>query len=344
VDSRNLVATAAGFVVAAAVLGALAYFVGAGDVLAAIREARLPYVAAVGAAILAWVCLWGAGLRTVLAAVGTEIPLRDAILVNAGAAFANHVTPFGQAGGEPVAAWLLSDVSDADFERALAAVASFDTINVVPSLSFAAVGLAYYASVATLGTRFRLIGAGIGGLALVLIAGLYVGWNHRAAAEALLAQIVVPPARAVGRIVPRFDPPTAASIEARIERFAGGISRVATDRSRLALALGFSTAGWLVQSLGLWLSFEALGAPIPGYVALFVVPLGTVANVLPTPGGLGGIETVQVTLLVTATTVAAATVTAAVAIFSVGGFFLTTTVGAAAVAVLQARERRSVLP
>ncbi|MFB6121769.1 MAG: YbhN family protein [Halobacteriaceae archaeon] len=342
-DSRNLVATLAGFVVAAAVLAALAYLVGIGDVLRAIGRADVGWVALVGAAILAWMCLWGAGLRTVLAATGTEIPLADAILVNAGASFANHVTPFGQAGGEPVAAWLLSDVSGADYERALAAVASFDTINVVPSLSFAAVGLAYYASVSTLGTRFRLIGVGIALFALVLASALYVGWHHREVAEALLARLVAVPTRALGRVIPRFDPPSAADVEERIERFVGGIERVASDRGRLGLALAFSTGGWLVQSLGLWFAFRALGVPIPGYVPLFVVPMGTVASVLPTPGGLGGIETVQVALLV-ATGTAAATATAAVAIFSVGGFFLTTTLGAASVAALQARERRSVLP
>jgi uncharacterized protein (TIRG00374 family) len=339
VDSRNIAATLAGFAVAAVVLGALAALVGAGEVLAAIGRARTGYVALVGAVILAWVVLWGAGLRTVVAAVGTDVPLRDAVLVNAGAAFANHVTPFGQAGGEPVTAWLLSDVSGAEFEDALAAVASFDTINVVPSLSFAAVGLAYYATVTTLGARFRLIGVGMGLFAALLAAGLLVGWRRRDAVEALLVRVAGPPIRLVGRVLPRFDPPSPAVIEDRIEGFLHGIERVATDRDRLALALAFSTAGWLAQSLGLWLAFQALGTDIPGYVPLFVVPMGTVANVLPTPGGLGGIETVQVALLVTATGVAAATVTAAVAIFSVGGFFLTTTVGAAAVAVLQTRRQ-----
>jgi uncharacterized protein (TIRG00374 family) len=336
VDRRNVLATLVGFAVAAAVLGVLAAVVGVADVLAALGRADAGYVALVAGAVLAWLCLWGGTLRVVVAAEGGEIGVVDAVLVNAGAAFANHVTPFGQAGGEPVAAWLLSDVAEVDYERAFAAVASFDAINVVPSLSFAALGLGYYATVATLEARVRLVGAGVAAIAVALAAAVYVGWRHRATAERVLARLVAPPARLVGRAVPRLDPPGAADIEAHVEEFAAGIERVASDRERLALAVGLSASGWLVQAAGLWFALQSLGAAVPPYVPLFVVPMGTAAGALPTPGGLGGIETVQVTLLA-ATGVAAATATAAVAIFSVGGFLLTTTVGAAATAALQAR-------
>jgi len=119
--------------------------------------------------------------------------------------------------------------------------------------------------------------------------------------------------------------------------FVTGIERIATDRRRLALALSLSALGWAVQAAGLWFAFRALGTTIPPYVPLFVIPLGAVAGGLPTPGGLGGIEAVQITLLAAATTVAAPTVTAAVAISRVGGFFLTTSLGAAAVAALKVR-------
>lgn len=343
-NRRNIGATLAGFGGAAAILGLLAFFVGAADVLAAIERAQIGHVALVGTAIVAWLCLWGAGLRAVLAGVGADISAADAVLVNAGAAFANHVTPFGQAGGEPVAAWLLSDVSTADFEQALAAVTSFDTINVVPSLTLAALGLTYYASVATLDGRVRLIGLGVLVLAIVFVAALSLGWRRRAAVEAGLIRLAVPPVRVLQRILPFLSVLDADAIADRVTEFVASIERVASDRRRLAVALAFSTAGWSVQAVGLWVAFHALGAGIPAYVPLFVVPLGTVASILPTPGGLGGIETVQVALLVAATDVAPPTVAAAVAIFSVGGFFLTTTIGAGAVAALQSRERSLRLP
>ena len=120
------------------------------------------------------------------------------------------------------------------------------------------------------------------------------------------------------------------------------IDRAAAQRQFLLVLGGlvaFSAGGWGVQVAGLWVALEAFGATVPPYVPLFVVPLGTIASALPTPGGLGGIETAQVSLLALATDVPAAMAAAAVAVFSVGGLLLTISIGAAAVVVLQARKR-----
>ena len=337
--ARNVGATFAGFGVAAVILGLLVYFVGADAVLDALGRSRARYAALVGVAIVAWLCLWGIGLQVVFAAVGAEISSVDAVLVHAGTAFANHVTPFGQAGGEPVGAWLLSSVSGTDVERSLAAMTSFDAINVVPSLTFATLGLAYYASVTTLGERLYAIAVGLVVVVSAFATTLVLASRHRDIAKASLLRVAVPPIRTLGRVLPGVEGSGVTAVEERIEGFVGAVGRVSGDRRRLAVALGFSTAGWAAQAAGLWVAFHALGTSIPVYVPLFVVPLGTVASVLPTPGGLGGIEAVQVTLLLAATDVAAPTVTAVVAIFSIGGFFLTTSLGAAAVAVLRVRAR-----
>jgi uncharacterized protein (TIRG00374 family) len=339
VHARDLAATAAGLLVGLAALVALSVVAGGPAVIAALSGAVPGLVALVAAAILAWLCLWGLALRAVLAALGTEVRAVDAVLVNAAAAFANHVTPFGQAGGEPATALLLSAVGEPPFERALGAITSFDVLNVVPSLSLAAVGLAYYGSVAALGVRLRTVAVGLA--AVVVLAPLVAGfaWRRRRGVEAVLVRLLTPPARVVGRPLPRVEPPARAAVAGRVEGFVGALEAVAGDRRRLAVALSASTAGWLAQVLGLWLALRAVGAHVPLAVPLFVVPLGTVGAALPTPGGLGGIEPIQVGLVTAATTVAVSTVTAAVLLFSVGGFVLTTSVGAAAVTVLGVRTR-----
>ena len=124
-----------------------------------------------------------------------------------------------------------------------------------------------------------------------------------------------------------------------IGRNTQGVRLISLDEGDVVALLAFSAAGWGVQAVGLWLALQALGASIPVYVPFFVVPLGTMASVLPTPGGLGGIEAVNVSVLVVVTAVPPATLAAAVTIHSVGGFLLTTTVGAAAATVLRVRGR-----
>ena len=336
---RDLVASAVGLAVGLAVLAALAAVAGGRAVLDALGGARPGLVALVAAAILAWLCLWGLALRAVLAALGTDVGTVDALLVNAAAAFANHVTPFGQAGGEPATALLVAEVGGTPFERALGAITSFDVLNVVPSLSLAAVGVAAYATVAALGVRLRTVAVGLAVVAVAapLVAGL--AWRRRRALESTLVGVLTRVARAAGRHLPRVRPPDRSSVAARVEGYVAAIEAVAADRRRLVVALAASTAGWLAQVVGLWLALRAVGAVVPLYVPLFVVPLGTVGAALPTPGGLGGIEPIQVALLTATTTAATAPVTAAVLLFSVGGFILTTSVGAGAVAVLGVRTR-----
>ena len=336
---RDLTATLAGFVLAAVILLGLASVVGIESVVAALGDARPLLVALVGVAVIAWLGFWGAGLWVILAAVGETVSPADAVLVHAGAAFANNVTPFGQAGGEPVAAWLISDLSGGPYERSLAAMTSFDTINAVPSLCFALLGLAAYALESVVGDRLRALAMGVSALTLALSLLVALAWRYRRGVEAWLVRIVVPVVRALAGLLPGVTPVDAAGVTGRIERFVASIERVAVDRPRLALAVAFSAAGWAVQAAGLWIALGAFGATVPPYVPLFVVPLGTIASALPTPGGLGGIETVQVSLLTLATDVPAATITAAVGVFSVGGLLLTVSLGAAAVTVLQARER-----
>nr|WP_303647064.1 flippase-like domain-containing protein [Haloarchaeobius salinus] len=328
-----------GFAIAAAVLLALAYLVGTGEILDALRRANPARVVLVPLAIFAWLCLWGVSLRVILAAVGVEISIVDAVLVHAGAAFANHISPFGQAGGEPIAAWLVTETSDAEFERALAAMTSFDTINVVPSLLFALVGLGYYAVQAVLVQQIQYLAAGLLLLAVALpvLGGLV--WRKREALERRLVGVLVPPLRFVDRVLPKVSLPGRAAIERMVEEFFVGIERIATDRRRLVIAVVLSASGWALQAAGLWFAFWALGIVIPPYIPLFVVTLGAFAGALPTPGGLGGVETLQITLLVATTTVVAPTITAAVAISRVGGFFFTTSVGAAAIGILKLRTK-----
>ncbi len=337
-DARNLLVLAAGLLAAVLVLAVLTALVGVDNVLADLGRADLRLVAVVAGTILAWLVLWGISLRVVLAAVGARISVADAVLVHAGAAFANHVTPFGQAGGEPIAAWLLSDVSGAPFERSMAAITSFDVINVIPSLTFAVVGLMYYSAVATLGTTVRWLAAGVVVLVVAVPVAGVTAWRRRESVRAGVARVVTPPARAVARLLPRVTAPTRESVEGRIGRFFAGLESIATDRRRVTAALALSGSGWLVQAVGLWVALRAVGVTVPPYVPLFVVPLGTIAGALPTPGGLGGTETVQVVLLTATTAAAESAITAAVLIFSVGGFLLTTSVGAASATVIKLRR------
>ncbi|WP_435067551.1 lysylphosphatidylglycerol synthase transmembrane domain-containing protein [Haloplanus sp. C73] len=336
-------ATILGFAGALVVFAILFTVAGVDDLVSNLRNADLRLVGLVFLATLGWLAAWGFSLRTVLDVLGVSVSIPQAFLVFTGAMFSNNVTPFGQAGGEPITALLISRTTDTEYETGLAAIASVDTLNFVPSITIALIGVAYYVTETTLGTNRRLE------LALVAVAVLavgvpslvYLGWQHRYRIEARVVGVLTPVIRAVAKRAPRVPVPTVGGIEHRINGFFRAIERVAANPRGLALALGLSAIGWFFQMLGLWLAFQAIGTPIPLSIALFVVPIGAIAGVTPLPGGAGGIETVLVVLLVAAPlpAVTEPIALAAVVVFRGAVYWTPTVLGGLVVTVLGLRSR-----
>jgi hypothetical protein len=298
----TLRATVVGFAAAVAVFAVLFTLVGVDDLVATLRAAETGAVALVVVATLAWLLAWAVSLYTVLGMLGVDLSYPSSFLLFSGATFANNVTPFGQAGGEPITAFLISRVTDAEYERGLAAIASVDTLNFVPSITIALLGAGYFATEVALGANRSVLAAvgGVVGLAVVVPSLVYLGWRRRYGLEARLVDGLTPVIRVLARRLPRVPVPTPEGIEDRIDGFFRAIERVAANPRRLAVALAASTVGWLCQTLALRAAFEAIGVSVPLSVVFVVVPIGAIAGVTPLPGGAGGIETVLVLLLLAA--------------------------------------------
>jgi len=326
---------AIGFVVAAVVLAVLVGSAGIDGVLEALGALRGPTLGVLAAIAGGWLAAWGLGLRTVLGTLGIPVNPGRAVLLYATAAFSNNVTPFGQAGGEPLAALLLSRATGARYERCLAAIASLDALNFVPSIALGLLGLSYYAFAFTVGDRVVALSAAAVALAVVVPSVGYVLWRRRTAVQRAVVAAVAPVVGSVGRFIPRYTPPPAPEIQARIEGFFGGIERVAGDRAAVVATLGFSTAGWLCMVAVLWVALTALapGRPITLFAAaLIAVPAGGFAAVTPLPGGLGGVEFIVVAVVVPITGLTAGTATAAALVYRGAVYWLPTLVGGGAAA------------
>jgi len=299
-ETDQLKTTLVGFVAAIAVLAVLLYFVGVGDLLRYLREAELSTVGLVVVVTVGWLFAWGMALHTVLDVLGTAVSPLKTFLVFAGATFNNNVTPFGQAGGEPVTALLISEVTDTEYGTGLAAIASVDTLNFVPSITLALLGMGYFATGTTFNTRLESAAIVVVGLTVAVVGALVFGWRNHERVEAAVVTAAARLSRVAGTYVPRLSDPGRAAIERRVGHFFEAIERVATNPRGLALALGFSALGWFLQMSGLWLAFQAIGEPVSLAVVMFVVPIGAIAGMTPLPGGAGGIEAVLVFLLVAA--------------------------------------------
>ncbi|MFB6138794.1 MAG: YbhN family protein [Halobacteriaceae archaeon] len=332
-----------GFLAAAVVLGLLVGVVGTGEVVAAFAALDARYLALVAAVGLGWLAAWGMALRTVLGALGVSTTRFRAVLLYASAAFANNVTPFGQAGGEPFSALLISRSTGSAYEDGLAAIASVDTLNFAPSIALALVGVVYYVTQFAAGGRDVLYVTGVVvALAIVVPSLVYVAWRYRMTIREFAVRTVGPVLHTVGRVLPRVSPPTPQTLRERVTGFFSSVERVADDRGRLALALAYSTVGWLcmISALGFTLVAVGGGGAHLFAAALVVVPLGGLASLTPLPGGLGGAEFAIVVLLVPITGLSAETATAAALVFRGATYWLSTVLGGGAAAWLEGAGRR----
>jgi len=321
---RTLTVGAAGTV---AVFAVLLFVVGGRDVLSALQTADPQLVGLVVLAGVCWLACWALMLRSILFTLDTSITVPRSFLVYAAAVFANNVTPFGQAGGEPVAALLISEVTDEPYETGLAGISAVDVLNVISSVTLILISVSYHATTTTIGEAVE--DAVLSAIGVVVGVGVVLGvsWRYR-------WSIVDAVSRLIGGIAARLVPSSTfePQLQDRATRFFGHVETIATGRTQLALVLGLSLAGWVVQGVALLLAFEAVGQTVPPAVVLFAVPLGNLAGAAPLPGGLGGIEAAFVAILVPATGVPAATVTAAVLIYRGVIYWLPVTIGGAAAA------------
>ncbi|MFC7140393.1 YbhN family protein [Halosimplex aquaticum] len=333
-------ATVVGFAGALVVLAALVWVVGIEDILTQLRGIEIKYLLVILGVAVVWLFLWGMALRTVLGALDAPISVVMSALVFAGAVFSNNVTPFGQAGGEPVSGYLISRATDREYETGLAAIASVDAIHFVPSIAYALVGLTFVvAGAAEFGRNLVFATSALVALAVGIPAAVYFGWQFRYELEAAVVRAVTPIVRFLGRVIPRKSPPTTADIERRIEGFFAAIDRVAGSRSTVIEAIGFSALGWLALCTSLWLSLFALGHPVEFSAVLLVVPMGAVAGMTPLPGGLGGVDAVLIALLISTTGTAGGVAGAAVLVHRGATYVFPTVVGGGVAFALGARSR-----
>jgi uncharacterized membrane protein YbhN (UPF0104 family) len=203
------------------------------------------------------------------------------------ATFVNYVTPLRRTSGAPVSAYILSTDHRAPYDESLATVATVTTLNVAPMLTFGGLSALSPAVASSRpdddGTRRRWG-------ALYRRAGGTLGtWRAR---EHAADGVTTVTGRVSSGIV--VDPD---DVDRRVREFVTVLDRVGSSRWELVEVLTLSYVGWVLFAAPLWLGAKALGVHLDPLLVAFVVPANTLASVVPTPGGIGGVETVIVLLL-----------------------------------------------
>ncbi len=321
------------------VLGLFVLVVGWEEVLGAIRRASLPVYA------LAFVSTTGCLLfralvwHRVLAVVDKPRPYWLVAGVFLAGTFGKYVLPYGQVTSGVGVAAVVSRYYDSAYEEGLAAVVSADFLNYVPYYTFGTIGVGYLLvtgpSRIDLGAYVRPVAAALAVALFVLL----VLWHRREGVRSGAIGAVAGLRGTVSRISPRVAAQLRReNVERRFEGFSETLELVSRNRRSGGVALVSAHLAWLGLAGALYATALAIGAPIPFGLAILGVALSKLGFLVPTPGGVGGVEIALASVLVLVAPIGFATATAVAILYRFATYWFTVLVGGLASMALTLKD------
>lgn len=323
IDRKTTIKTALGFGVAFGLLYALGAVIGWEAVVYRLREADGGWLGAAGLSTILCLVAWGKVWEIVLDTVGISVRFRRLLVTFFAGTFANYVTPMGQAGGEPLVAYLLAQDMDVSYEASLASIVTADALRLLPFFNIGLVGLGYVVIDGRLTERTDGIAVALLALAVAIPVTIGGVWWFRYAVRDAVVRSVAPIA---GR-ADRLDPD---ALGDRVDRLIEAIERIADSPRALAVALVITYLGWVLFAAPLYFSGLALGIHVSPLLVAFVVPATVIAGSTPTPGGLAAIEGALAVLLASLAAVSAGEALAIALLYRLASYWLVLVVGGVA--------------
>jgi uncharacterized protein (TIRG00374 family) len=306
----------------ALIAGAFVTLAGIGEFLenlnAISRLELVQILVAVGVGVVAM----GSCLHVISRNIGLGSGWIEAIFLNTSVSLAHNLTPFGQAGGAPIGAVILSKRFDGNYEECLAALSIKDIVSFVPSILVFTFGGSYFLLFSeTIPNQLRPIFGAFAAFVAVVVGSVLAVRQYPEFMRRVLQYLVGGVNRLAAwlPLVPSLDP---SEVNERVTNFSDSIADIASDRKTVVLASALATTSFLAQGTLLWLTLNAVNVSIPLPLAIFIVPASLLASGLPLPGGSGGVESVQI-LMILATTSAASSPTITAVVLSRGLVFWT---------------------
>lgn len=315
------------FVGSLAVLAGLVYIAGPREIVTTVAESDRRALGGAVVAALVGIAVWGISLRVILDVVGTPVSAIRAILLFVATTFVNGITPFGQAGGDPINGLLVAQVVDVEYETGLAAIVSVNALNRGVSVLAGLFGIGYVGTAVVFGRRAVVAVPTLATLLAATIIAIAIGWRFRTPLAGAIATDLTPLARGICRILPGYTPPDRETIERRVRGFVSAIERVVADRRRLAVVLALAGLGHLLVAVSLWLSLYAIGVVAPVPMILIAIPVARIAAIVPTPGGMASVDSLLIGVLVATVGVSPVEASAAALIYRGVSFWLPLLIG-----------------
>ncbi|WP_436926589.1 lysylphosphatidylglycerol synthase transmembrane domain-containing protein [Halosimplex amylolyticum] len=337
---RRVFRVVLGFALALLAVGGFLWFVGPASVFREFSRADpVPLGAGFLAVVGAFYC-WSEALRRLLVSVGQDVrgPRYRAAFMSG--EFLKQIVPMGHSGGPVFVSYAVSRETDAPYEEALAAATVVEFVNIGASVILAACGLGvlFATGRATDGPVFAALVIGLAIAVAFLLSVAVLVHSHRALLERLVLRLAAAGRATAGRLSARAHAALAAdSVGATFETYYAAFDRALGDREQVWRATTFSLVGWALFLLPMYTSFLAIGEPVPYALVALVVPVLSLVNIVPLPGGLGGFEVALAGVLVALVGLDLPVATAGVFLYRLSNYWFVVLLGAIASASVSVR-------
>ena len=319
------------FAISVALLAAFVVLVGPATLALQLAETNLGVFALGLVAMTGALVAWSEGLRPLLTASDVTVSRWRLLVAYTAAMLGRQVLPLGAIGGPAVTAYTVDREVDLGYDESLAVVAVAEFLSTVASLTIAAIGALVLLGEVVAVPQLRIVVYASGVFTVVLV-GLGVAFLTE---RAVVARLVATGTRLLHTIVAQVSTQLAAPIEvsraaAALDRFYARVDALRGDGRTLLIVFGLHAGGWLLASLPLYTSALALGVTIPFPLVVLLVATSGLVDILPLPGGLGGVEIVLATLIATISSVTLPIAAAVVLLYRICSYWYLVLLGAVA--------------
>lgn len=322
------------FGVATLIFAVLVWIADVNKLITALKEAELIYLifscAAGFSIILAWALNWYNFFK--VSEINCSFP-RTFQLFSSGQ-FLNSVTPLGQFGGQPFMAYLISKHSDTSYEKSLATVMSADVLAIIPLSTFVILGYSYITITGTVSGELTKMSLIASSLLLFGIVMSYLGWYRPGSLENTLLKATEAVTDFIGRGSGFVD-----ELENRLENVEETFKTVGENPKAVIKSLVITHTAFLLKMTAFYGVMLSVGLEMNAFQVMLLIPLASVANFSPTPGGAGTFEAAMAGLILLFVNVNFATALTAAILYRVSTYWVNILVGYAAMSSLSYNVR-----
>jgi len=291
----------------------------------------LPVFALGLVSMLGALVVWSEGLGALLAGSGIDVSRWRLLVAYTAAMLGRQVLPLGAIGGPVVTAFTVEREIDQDYDETLAVVVVAEFLSTIASLTVAGVGIGLLLGEVAAVSELRLLVYGTLAFAVLFLVTVAVVLLARGAVARSLLAATQFTRHTLGPLSPWIDTTLAPGrMGASIERFYDAIDRTAADRSSVLVSFLLHLLGWLCAALPLYTSAAALDTTLSIPIVLLLVPTMGLVDILPLPGGLGGVELVLGALIVAVSGVSVPLAAAVVVLYRLCTYWFLLLIGSVA--------------